>query len=218
MFKTRRQPIRKRAGAPATRAGAAMLIAAIAMIAAGCQTKTVEQSLTATVGGSDPEMQMEFWHQLYDKDLTSNDDALHGMLLFLDGKDDAADYAARVQTLKDRGLLPASFDRPADEAITRGTVAIMLYHALDLKGGVMATLLPNSPRYTMRELQFVGIYPQSSPQQTFSGGQFVSLIGRLEDYQRQAQPTAHQPRRPIEENDQPADEGPRPDAPQPDGN
>jgi hypothetical protein len=31
---------------------------------------------------------------------------------------------------------------------------------------------------------FVGLYPPSSPNQTFSGSEFVGIIGRIEDYQR----------------------------------
>jgi hypothetical protein len=36
----------------------------------------------------------------------------------------------------------------------------------------------------VRELQYVGVYPASSPQQTFSGPEFIGIIGRAEDYQR----------------------------------
>jgi hypothetical protein len=33
-------------------------------------------------------------------------------------------------------------------------------------------------------LQYMLIFPYSSPQQTFSGSEFVGVIGALEDYQR----------------------------------
>lgn len=154
----------------------------------GCSSITVDQSLTATVGGADTDAQMEFWHQLYERKFTSNDDAFHGMLLFLDGTDASADYAARVATLKQRGLLPASFDAPANEAVTRGDLAVIIVKTLKIKGGLMQALLPDSPRYAMRELQYSGIYPSGSTWQRFTGGQFVSIIGRLEDYTR-ANPT-----------------------------
>jgi hypothetical protein len=39
-------------------------------------------------------------------------------------------------------------------------------------------------RYAVRELQYAGVYPPSSPQQTFSGQEFLGIIGRAEDYQR----------------------------------
>jgi hypothetical protein len=41
----------------------------------------------------------------------------------------------------------------------------------------------NTPRYAVRELQYLAIFPYSSPQQTFSGTEYVGVIGALEDYQ-----------------------------------
>ena len=41
-----------------------------------------------------------------------------------------------------------------------------------------------SPRYATRELRYIGLFPQSSPQQTFSGPELLGIIGRAEDYQR----------------------------------
>ena len=41
-----------------------------------------------------------------------------------------------------------------------------------------------SPRYAVRELQYMNLFPQSSPQQTFSGQELLGIIGRAEDYQR----------------------------------
>ena len=42
--------------------------------------------------------QIDFWHELADEPVTTNDDAFHGLLLYVDGKDDSADYAGRVAT------------------------------------------------------------------------------------------------------------------------
>src|SRR5438034_11791404 len=86
---------------------------------AGCQSATVKQPLVARLNGNDPDRQLEFWHTLAAEPLASNDDAFHGLLLYFDGKDDAADYAARVNTLRAKGMLPPSFNRPAAEAINR---------------------------------------------------------------------------------------------------
>ena len=117
--------------------------------------------------------------------MTSNDDAFHGLLLFLDGDDPAADYAGRVRTLQSRGLLPKSFNQPAEQAVQRGTLAVALVKALDIKGGVMLRLLGPTPRYAVRELVFMELYPPSSPSQTFSGVEFLGIIAKAEDYQRQ---------------------------------
>jgi len=153
------------------------------LLAAGCQSARVTKPAIAEFGGSDPDAQIDFWHALASRSLTSNDDAMHAMLLYLDDKDDCATYADRVAELKKRRLLHAGFDSPADEAVRRGTVAVMFANALHLRGGWAMHIFGSTPRYALRELQYLAIFPYSSPQQTFSGTEFVGVIGALEDYQ-----------------------------------
>ena len=154
------------------------------MLLAGCHTAKVAQPLTATLGGNDPDAQMEFWHTLAERDLTSNDEAFHGVLLYLKDADPATDYAGRMGALKKRGLLDASFNEPANQAIERGTLAQVLVRMLKIKGGVFQRLTHDHPRYAVRELMYMDLYPPSSPNQTFSGTEFLGIIGRIEDYQR----------------------------------
>src|SRR3954447_21960234 len=100
----------------------------------GCQAARVTQPLTRSVGGDDADAQLEFWHQLEQQPITCNDDAFHGLILYLDQSDPSADYVSRVEALKSRGLLPRGFNRPGDEAVTRGTVAVAISNALKIKG------------------------------------------------------------------------------------
>ncbi len=151
---------------------------------AACSAPRTATPLTAKLGKDDAGTQLEFWHELGQQPMTSHDDAFHGFLLYLDGGDSASDYAGRVARLKKRGLLADSFNRPADEAIQRGTLAVMICHAVDLKGGVTYSLLGPTPRYATRELQYAGLYPLSTPNQIFTGAEYLGIIGRLEDYQR----------------------------------
>src|SRR4051812_2659837 len=159
-------------------------ILAVALLG-GCQAAKVAQPLTESVAGSDRETQMEFWHQLAQRPLTSNDEAFHALLLYQDKKDDCADYQARLDALRGRGLLPRGFAGAGDDALERGTLAVAITHMLDLKGGINIALLGPTPRYCTRLVQFKGIYPsEGSPNLTFSGAEFVGIIGRIEDYQR----------------------------------
>jgi hypothetical protein len=162
----------------------AVLLASLAAIG-GCQTAHVEQPLTAKLAANDADARLEFWHQLSDQSLTSNDDAFHAMLLYFDGQDDAPTYAARVERLKSRGMLPKDFAGVADAAVDRGTVAVAIAQSLGIKGGLTARMFGMSPRYAVRALQYQNLYPlESSPNQTFSGAEFVGIIGRIEDYQQ----------------------------------
>ena len=172
-------------------AGLCALILGLSLLfAAGCQTARVERPLTVELGGNDPEQQLEFWHRLAEQPVTSNDDAFHGLLLFLDGDDPTGDYAGRVALLRRRGMLPRGFNQPPDRAVERGTLAVALLKALDIDGGLMLRLLGPTPRYAVRELVYLGVYPQSSPQQTFSGTEFLGIIGKAEDYQRRERASA----------------------------
>lgn len=162
----------------------AMLFAALL---AGCQSATVERRLAPTLGGNDPINQMEFWHQLADQPVTSNDDAFHALLLFADGSDPAADYAGRVRALKTKNLLPGAFDQPANRALDRGTFSVALAKALRVRGGIVMSLFGPSPRYATKELEFASVYPSSSPNQTFSGSEFLAVMSRAEEYQKARQ-------------------------------
>lgn len=150
----------------------------------GCQRPVVSEPLTGTLGDSAPETQLEFWHQLADRPITSNDEAFHGLLLYLDGEDAAGSYDQRVAALKSRGILPAGFAEPADQAVSRGTAAVAVARALNIRGGMMMTLAPDCSRYALRELVYLNVFPQSSPNQTFSGSEFLGVVGRMEDWQR----------------------------------
>ncbi len=169
-----------------------------------CTTATVEQPLTATVGGNDDDSQVEFWHGLNEQPVASHDDAFHALLLFIDGQDPADDYAGRVAELRKRGMLPNGFDGEANEAISRGTLAVAIVKILDIKGGLTIRILGPLPRYATRELQYVGVYPASSDLQVFTGAQFLAIMGRVEDYQRlqEVTPSTEQ----LDENEPPADE------------
>jgi hypothetical protein len=150
----------------------------------GCQAPQRGRPLAKELAGSDPDVQINFWHSLTDERVTSNDEAFHGLLLYADGKDDTPDYAARVAALKSRKWLPKSFDQPADAAVTRGTVAVALVRLMHERGGLTMRLLGPIPRYAVRELMFLNVYPPSTPNQAFSGTEFVGIIGAVEDYQR----------------------------------
>jgi hypothetical protein len=155
----------------------------------GCQASRVGEPVTARHGGADPDEQMEFWHTLADQPVTSNDDAFHGLLLYVDGQDPATTYADRVAAMKSRGMLPANFDEPSEQGVTRGTLSVAIAKALNLRGGLLmsllgATPLGPTPRYATREMVFLDLFPPSSPNQTFSGTEFLGIMGKLEDYQR----------------------------------
>jgi hypothetical protein len=154
------------------------------LLLGGCQASRVEHPLTDSLPADPVARQLEFWHGLENRPITCNDEAFHGLLLFVQGDDDTKDYDARVAELKSLHLLAEGFNAPALEAVHRGTVASVLVRALKIKGGWAMTLIGPTPRYATRELMYLNLFPPSSPEQTFSGSEFVGIMGRAEDYQQ----------------------------------
>jgi hypothetical protein len=150
----------------------------------GCASTVVNDPLTPIVAKIDDPLsaELEFWHGLTTRPVVCNDDAFHGLLLFLDEKDPNTDYAGRVAALKSRKLIPADFNRAGNVAVYRGTIAYALLQSLHIHGGWVLTAFGPSPRYALRELMDLNLFPRSSPEQTFSGSEFVGIIGRAEDY------------------------------------
>jgi hypothetical protein len=155
----------------------------LALLTTGCASIT-GHPLTPSLAGDDPDSQIAYWHTLPDRNVISNDEAFHGLLLFVDSEDSSSSYEQRVAKLKSRKMLPADFHAPAAAAADRGTLAVILVRVLSIHGGVTMHLFGDQPRYAVRELVYAGLYPPSSPQQVFSGAQFLGIIGRAEDYQR----------------------------------
>ena len=203
-----------------TGASASLLL----LLGTGCASSpSIAEPLTAQLAAGTPDAQMEFWHTLPQRRIASNDEALHALLLFVDGADPAPDYASRVRTMKDRRMLPPDFNGAEAAAVKRGTVAVAIARALEIKGGLSMRLFGPTPRYAVRELQYLNLFPQSSPQQTFSGQELLGIIGRAEDYQRMfnedaladaaaAEGPAQPPRGPARGGDAGLPESPAPDS------
>lgn len=154
----------------------------IALSLAGCAT--VPRSVVDDQGADDQDTQISFWHTLAGKTVCSNNDAFHALLLDFDGTDPNPDYDSRVKALKARGLVLGWFNQPANQAVSRGVVAVALCKEANIGGGVTMHLIGPNERYCLRELVYMNLLPASSENQTFSGLEMVGVIGRFEDYER----------------------------------
>ena len=93
------------------------IVGLLAYVVLGCQSARLGQPVARELAGSDPDAQIEFWHSLNDAPVCSNDQAMHGLLLYFDNKDDTKSYDERVALLKSRKMLPGNFNEPADAAL-----------------------------------------------------------------------------------------------------
>src|SRR5688572_7057726 len=99
----------------------------------GCQSAGTGQALTPELAGNDAESQMEFWHALPSRAIASNDETFHGLLLFTQKNDPAADYAGRVEALQASGLLPNDFNAAPEAGVRRGVLAVAMLRVLNIK-------------------------------------------------------------------------------------
>lgn len=159
------------------------LLAGVLALGAGCARTTVGEPTDTSYDRSDIVESVDFWHKLTSRSAVTNDEGLHGLILFADDDDPNETYAQRVEYLKALGWLPEGFDEPGDLAMQRGTLAKALTHALEIEGGVMMGLTDRSPRYATRELVFLGIMPPGTEQQVLSGYQYVGVISEAQDYE-----------------------------------
>ncbi len=150
---------------------------------AGCQGTLVKETVDTEYDSANAVAAVDFWHRVAERPICTNNEALHGLLLFDEGKDICNDYNERLLLLKSKGYLSDSFNAPANQAVQRGTVAKVLCHILDIQGGLSMRLIGPHPRYATRELVYLEVFPPCSPNQSMSGIEFVDAISRSETYQ-----------------------------------
>jgi len=114
----------------------------------------------------------------------SENDALRGMLLLLDGQDKASTFRQRVEDLSAKGILPGSWSCDAARPITRGKLAYMVCRACKIRGGVVMHLTGPSQRYCLRELQYLQMISGGTAAGHVSGMEFVAVLSRADIYVR----------------------------------
>lgn len=162
-----------------------LFVICILTTATACQRSTVQNPLNTNYASDDVNESLNFWHDLADRNVVSNDEAFHALISFANQSDPNENYAQRLEWLKDRNMLSKSFNRPHDEAVSRGTVAEIVMHILNLKGGVTIQITGITPRYALKELVYYEIMPPSTEHQGLSGVEFIGIITRAEEFQEQ---------------------------------
>jgi hypothetical protein len=86
-------------------------------------------------------------------------------------------------TLRAEGLIAKGWHHSPDHFLDRGSIGLMVCRACRIRSG-LNWMLTGLGRYAWRELQFKGIAGQGSEYGLMSGGEFVGLMLRAEDYLR----------------------------------
>lgn len=125
-----------------------------------------------------------FLDRISSQDRVSENDAMRGILMVLEGRDAAQTFKQRVETLRNKRIVPVGADLEAGRSITRGTLAYMIYQACKIPGGVILRLAGPSQRYCLRELQYRSMMREGFAQTPVNGMEFVETLTRADVYRR----------------------------------
>ena len=164
-----------------TASGTFLAVLAVLALAA-CTRTQVASPIQTTYEQQDTTAELDFWHELADRPVTTNNEAVHGLIVLANGHDPNDDYATRLAWLRDNGYLSAGVNESGAAAVERGTVAHILAQMLDIKGGLTMRIIGPHPRYAMRELTYMDLMPYGSPQQGMTGIEFLDLVAKAQDY------------------------------------
>ena len=154
------------------------ILTAMLLLAAGCQPSkpNVVQGQAKLPADEDS---AGFLDRMSTQRVVTQNDATRGLWLLLNNdKDDHADFAGRVEALRQRDVVPADWSYQADKPLTKGQLAYMIYQACHVQGGLTLTLTGPSQRYCLRELQYQRFMSGGSIFDQVPGMEFVAVVHR----------------------------------------
>lgn len=176
-------------GARAVRVAAALATCAAAVaLSGGCDRQMSQTSVTDRFPR--PEQELDHAESLESTSVVTNNDMLHGFIVFVGGEDPWTTYAQRVVDARARGWVPRDWREPANESATVGRMASIASHIVEIRGGLSFMLLGPTPRYALRELIYQDILPARTENQSLSGLEFTDFLNRLSRMSRLKEGTA----------------------------
>lgn len=145
--------------------------------AGGCERQLTTTSVVERYSTTDEEI--EFFEELKEATLVSNEDALHALFLLADAEDHWGTYSERVAEAKRRKWLPTGFDEPSTESAEVGWIATAACRIAKVEGGVNMRIWGPIPRYAVRELRNEQILVGKQDGMSFTGAEFVDFLTRL---------------------------------------
>jgi hypothetical protein len=129
---------------------------------------------------------LDYWDALETQSVTTNNDALHGLILVADGDEGLLKtYPERVARARALGWMPADSETPkSGDSATLGLLAVAGCHILDIPGGLSMAIWGKTPRYSLKELVHISVLPGIGEHEALSGAEFIAYIDALEQRQR----------------------------------
>ena len=167
----------------ARRVAAVLLAVVAAGVVIGCTGPHMKVAAAAATLPAN-EDSAAFLDRMSSLDTVSENDAMRGIILLLDGKDTAGSFEKRVNILTEKNIVAAGWDFAAHRPITRGKFAYMIYQTSKIPGGIILTLTGPSQRYCLRELQYHQVMAPGFLFAPVTGMEFVAVLTRADEYIR----------------------------------
>ncbi len=155
--------------------GAATLIAL--GLLAGCQTTApnYDAQLVPREGSA------ELVAYLADQPYLTAEPAYRATYALATGSSFGGDFAALKEEMRERELISPLWQHEPNHLLTRGDVGYLVCRACDIRTGLNWNLTKLG-RYAWRELIYHDVAERGSAHSLISGGEFVGVLSRAEDY------------------------------------
>ena len=156
----------------------AFLLGTTCLLLAGCQIGGVHApSETPPPRGSSARLV----NYISDQPFVTADSGYRAIYTLAKNAEFTGDFPELTQTLSSDGLIGKDWNYSADRCLDRASVGFMVCRACRIQSG-LNWMLTGLGRYAWRELQYKDIAGPGSEYATMSGGEFVGLLLRAEDY------------------------------------
>ncbi len=159
----------------------AVVASMILVCCVGCENGEITSSNKSLPKGEDS---AGFLDRVSSMPTVSENNAMRGIIMLVDGDDSAESFEQRVQMLQERGITPESWDYASDRGITRGKYAFMIYQAAKFRGGIILSVTGPTRRYCLRELQYKNVMCNGPMLSEIPGTEYVAVLGRADTYIR----------------------------------
>ncbi|MBI4577779.1 MAG: hypothetical protein HY722_16080 [Planctomycetes bacterium] len=127
-----------------------------------------------------------FLRELIDKPNATFSDAVKVLHVLAVGDTPKLEYEPCLVALVKRRVVSLDWDLDPDAKLTWGQFSIMIFRALDLKGGISTRLLTLlwglNDRYAYRELTYLRIVPESGQHEFVSGEEVLTTLRRAQTW------------------------------------
>jgi hypothetical protein len=150
------------------------------LAAGGCVTSQRAASLPAV-----PAANAELTEYIGDQAILTAESAYRATYCLKHGSAFDGDFAALTAALVSEGVADGNWGFSADTYLDRASAAVLICRAAEIRGGLLWPLT-GLGRYAWRELQYRRIAGAGSELAPISGGEFLGLLAKAEEYRVRA--------------------------------